>query len=52
MCASGTRGVFWEDVEKMLKSFSGRAPGDDSPMPKQRKRIRAGEMVNPDGVGY
>jgi hypothetical protein len=50
---AGTREVFEEDFQKMAKSFSGRAPGEDStPMPKGKKKIRAGEMVNPDGVQY
>lgn len=52
VAAAGTRGVFWEDFEKMVKGFGARAPGDESPMPKQRKKVRAGEMVNPDAVGY
>lgn len=51
--AGGTREVFEEDFQKMAKSFNGRAPGEDStPMPKGKKRIKAGEMVNPDGVQY
>ncbi|MCK6551243.1 hypothetical protein L6R52_35740 [Myxococcota bacterium] len=52
VCAAGARGVFWEDFEKMLRGFSGRGPGETRPMPKERKRIRAGEMVNPDAVQY
>lgn len=50
---AGARGVFWEDFEKMLKGFSGRAPGEESrPLPKRRKRVKSGEMVNPDAVKY
>lgn len=51
--ALGARGVFWEDFEKMVKAFVGRSPGGESePLPKERKRIRAGEMVNPDALKY
>lgn len=52
VCASGAREVFWEDFEKMVRGFAGRGPGESGPMPKERKRLRAGEMVNPDGVQY
>jgi hypothetical protein len=53
VCAAGTRGVFWEDYEKMIRGFVGRAPGDESAgTPKQRKRVKAGEMVNPDALPY
>lgn len=51
--AMGTRPVFAEDFDIMLKGFVGRAPGQESrPMPKKRKRVRAGEMINPDAVKY
>lgn len=51
--AMGARGVFWEDFEKMLKGFGGRAPGEESlGLPQQGKRIKAGEMVNPNAVPY
>jgi hypothetical protein len=50
---AGGRGVFQEDFDKMIKNFNGRAPGDDTlPVPKGKKKIRAGEMVNPDAVQY
>lgn len=50
---AGAQAVFSEDFEKMVKNFNGRAPGDDSlPLPKGKKKIRAGEMVNPDAVQY
>lgn len=50
---SGVRGVFQEDFDKMVKNFNGRAPGEENTgIPKAKKKIRAGEMVNPDAVGY
>ncbi|MEM7710842.1 MAG: hypothetical protein AAF264_08865 [Pseudomonadota bacterium] len=51
--AYGTRGVFWEEFEKMVKGFRGRSPSEESlPMPKARRRIKSGEMINPDAVRY
>ena len=51
--AYGTRGLFWEEFERMLRGFRGRSPGQDRlPMPKQRRRIKSGEMINPDAVRY
>ena len=51
--AYGARGAFWEDFEKMMKSFTGRAPGEEGrAAPKERRRVKAGEMINPDAVGY
>ena len=49
----GSRALFWEEFEKMVDGFSGRAPGQDGlPMPKQRRRIKSGEMINPDAIRY
>ena len=49
----GTRGLFWEEFEKMIRGFRGRSPGQESlPMPKPRKRIKSGEMINPDAIRY
>lgn len=49
----GVRGVFWEEYEKIINGFAGRAPGDEGrPTPKRRKRVKSGEMVNPDAVRY
>lgn len=49
----GTRGLFWEDFEKMVAGFRGRSVGQESlPMPKRRRRIKSGEMINPDAVRY
>lgn len=51
--AFGAREIFLEDFKKMVKGFTGRAPGEESrPTPRQRKRVKSGEMVNPDAVGY
>lgn len=52
---AGTRGVFWEEFELMLEGFStggGTGPSAHDRGRRGRKRIRAGEMVNPDMVGY
>ncbi len=49
----GSRGIFWEEYEKMVNGFRGRTPAEDHlPMPKQRRRIKSGEMINPDAVRY
>jgi hypothetical protein len=49
----GARGPFWEDFETMMDGFSGRAPGQESwDQPEERRRIRAGEMIHPDAIGY
>ena len=51
--AYGTRQFFWEEFEKMVRGFRGRSPAEESlPMPKQRRRIKSGEMINPDAVQY
>lgn len=51
--ALGARGVFWEDFEKMIKGFGGRSPGEESlGLPQPGKKIKAGEMVNPNAVPY
>lgn len=49
----GVRQIFWEDFNLMLRGFSAgaemridRKPGEG------RKRLKAGEMVNPNGVPY
>ncbi|MBI4821137.1 MAG: hypothetical protein HY791_33060 [Deltaproteobacteria bacterium] len=52
---AGTRGLFWEEFELMTKGFS--AGGSESSAvrtsPDQpRKKLRAGEMVNPDALKY
>lgn len=54
--AAGARQIFWEDFEKMIKSFTARGSGengdDGDKLPGERRRVRAGEMVNPDAVKY
>jgi hypothetical protein len=52
--AAGARPVFQEDFDVMLKGFVGRAPGQET-FPAQagkRKKVRAGEMINPDAIKY
>lgn len=50
--ALGARGVFWDDFTRMQAGFSGRAPGDESMIRKNPRRIKSGEMVNPDAIQY
>ena len=52
--AAGTRPVFQEDFDIMLKGFVGRAPGQET-VPTEagkRKKVRSGEMINPDAIKY
>jgi hypothetical protein len=52
-CAAGTRPVFWEDYERMMKSFVGRGVGEETlPVPKKKRPMRSGEMINPNTVPY
>jgi hypothetical protein len=51
----GTRRVFWEEFELMVEGFSagrGGARASSDRTREKRRRIRAGEMINPDAVGY
>ncbi|MBI2373166.1 MAG: hypothetical protein HYV07_04130 [Deltaproteobacteria bacterium] len=51
----GARGLFWEDFEIMVKglSLSGTgAPAMRTSPDAPRKKLRAGEMVNPDELKY
>ena len=51
--AAGSRPAFQEDIDKMLAGFVGRGPGDDgAATPKPRKKIKEGEMINPDAIRY
>jgi hypothetical protein len=53
--ASGTRPVFQEDFDVMLKGFVGRAPGQETvptTEPGKRKKVKSGEMINPDAIKY
>jgi hypothetical protein len=37
----------------MMNTFVGRAPGEEAmPMPKAKRPVKAGEMINPDAVKY
>ncbi len=52
--AAGTRPAFQDDFDIMLKGFVGRAPGQEI-LPvdaKKRRKVRAGEMINPDAIKY
>lgn len=52
-CGFGTRPVFWEEYERMMKTFVGRGVGEESlPLPKKQKPARSGEIVNPDAVPF
>lgn len=51
--AYGARAIFAEEFEKMVRGFRGRGPGEESlPMPKPRRRVKSGEMINPDAIRY
>jgi hypothetical protein len=50
--ALGVRQAYQDDFDRILQSFVGSAPGEEVPTPTKRKKIRSGEMVNPDGVPY
>lgn len=52
--AYGARSIFEEDFGHMVKGFAGRGPGEEGFVrgKKKRRRVRAGEMVNPDAVRY
>lgn len=51
--ALGARGIFAEDFQFMVNGFLGRSPGEDGVVgSKKRRRVRSGEMVNPDAVRY
>lgn len=49
----GYRALFAEELDILLDGFSARGPGREvRPEPGKRRRVRAGEMINPDAVGY
>jgi hypothetical protein len=51
--AAGTREVFGDEFDKLLASFSaGGASRPESAAPGTRRRLKAGEMVDPEGVPY
>lgn len=53
LTANGARPLFWEDYEKMLKYFVPRGGGDQViGTKKKRRKLKAGEMVNPDMIKY
>ncbi len=53
LTALGARSIFWEDFGQMVKYFTAR--GATEPVVRKRKRrrkLKAGEMVNPDMIKY
>ena len=52
--AAGARPIFEEDFAFMAKGFSPRAPGSEGVVGtgKSRRKIREGEMINPDVLRY
>lgn len=51
--AAGSRPSFQQDINKILDGFVGRAPGEEgTAIPKKRRRLKAGEMINPDAIRY
>lgn len=52
---AGTRELFWEDFELMTKGMNASGPGEEiRPLKagEARKKVRAGEMINPDVAPY
>jgi hypothetical protein len=52
LSAYGAQGLFLEEFDKMVTSFNPGAAGRRIKRGKKRKRLRAGEMVNPDLLKY
>jgi hypothetical protein len=53
--AVGGRGRFWEEFNVMMRGMSAAAPGEEIRPPRPgepRKKVRAGEMINPDAAPY
>ncbi len=51
--AAGARPIFAEDFAFMVKGFGGKGPGQERRSTgKKRRRVRSGEMVNPNAVRY
>lgn len=51
--AAGARQIFGEDFAFMVKGFGGRGPGEERRKTgKKRRKVRSGEMVNPNAVRY
>jgi hypothetical protein len=52
-CSEGTCSYFEEDFQRMVDGFVARGIGEESlPVPKQRKRIKAGEVIDPNAIRY
>jgi hypothetical protein len=56
LTAAGARSLFWEDFERMVKTFAPEGEGLSLPPSRRtregRRKLRAGEMVNPDALKY
>jgi len=52
LSAYGAQGVFLEEFEKMISSFNPGQTGRPVRAGKKRKKLRAGEMVNPELLKY
>lgn len=50
--APGGRGQVWDEFQLMRKGFSVGGGSLEPRTRSSRRRVRAGEMVNPDAVGY
>jgi len=50
--AFGVRGLFQEDFDKMIDGFNPLGAGPAATPDGKRRRLRAGEMVNPEAIKY
>ena len=52
LSAYGAQGIFMEEFDKMISSFNPGSTGRPVRPGKKRKKLRAGEMVNPELLKY
>lgn len=52
LTAYGAQGIFMEEIEKMISSFTAGTSRQPVRRPKKRRKLRAGEMVNPNLLKY
>jgi len=50
--AEGARAGFWDDFQKMMRGFVPRSADQPVPTTAPRRKIRSGELVNPDAIKY
>ena len=50
--AQNAGALFAEDFERMVKYFNPSSAGEPLQPKKRRRRLKAGEMVNPDRLQY